>query len=260
MTLWPTIQILEFRGCFPEMVKLSADDYFRYNAPFRQWLFDAKDRQLSDYKTKEAQEIFANEFVSLWNEERLPDEFYLKGPNMKTNFVKKVQKRDNKRTEPKSPQNFGFSKQEESRLFSHKAPPKTVAPVNRPNPTAFDKSFQKRRAEDLEELVPKKEGHAKVVEDRRIKSAYTRHERNPLDLEFSDDQLLSGSITSKRPSSLNTDDYDSLLRLEREKRARREQEIQERKLEKQRELQGKIDKHNQREKEVQEMLKKMIKK
>ena len=125
----------------------------------------------------------------------------------------------------------------------------------KPGQIPFDKSYQKRRAEDYDELVPKKEGHAKIIEDRRIKSAYSRNERNPLDIEISDDQLLSGSVSSKKSSS---DDYNVLLRLERERKTRKEHEIQSKKDDRQRELQVKVDKHNQREKEVQELLKKMI--
>lgn len=54
------------------MIVLSEADYYRYSAPFRQWLYDTHARQLSDYKTVEAKRIFAQDFVSVWNARRLP--------------------------------------------------------------------------------------------------------------------------------------------------------------------------------------------
>ena len=83
---------------------------------------------------------------------------------------------------------------------------------------------------------------------------------NPHDLELPDDQLFSGSTGGSIRRSTGTDDYNTLLRIERERTARKEHDVAERKLEKQRELQGKIDKYNQREQEVQDILKKMVNK
>lgn len=234
---------------------LSPEDYYRFNAPFRLWLQEVKGKQLGDYKTDEAKVIFTKEFIKDWNESRLSKEFYLKGPEIKARDLKgPILRPDDK---------FGFSKQEESKLFSHKLPKSHEFDQSRFRSLApFDKSYLKRRAEDLDELVPKKEGHAKIVEDRRAKSAYTRIERNnPHDLELPDDQLFSGSTSSsRRPNSSDTDDYATLLRLQKERAARKEREIDERRQEKQRELQNKIDKYNQREQEVQDMLKKMVNK
>ena len=244
-----------------DKVNLNSDDYFRFNSPFRQWLFNSKSKQLSDFNTVDARKLFTNEFVPLWNGSKLPREFYIQGPSMKTNFIKKELKLSTASKSYKSKSKsdlYGFSKQEESRLFSHTVPKQTDSSLSssfKPGQIPFDKSYQKRRAEDYDELVPKKEGHAKIIEDRRIKSAYSRNERNPLDIEISDDQLLSGSVSSKKSSS---DDYNVLLRLERERKTRKEHEIQSKKDDRQRELQVKVDKHNQREKEVQELLKKMI--
>lgn len=51
---------------------LKSDDYFRFNAPFRQWLFDYKNKQLGDFKTDDARIIFTTEFIVRWNESTLP--------------------------------------------------------------------------------------------------------------------------------------------------------------------------------------------
>lgn len=232
------------------MIILKPDDYFRYNSPFRIWLGKFKGKQLGDFKTDEAREIFSHEFLPDWNGEKLPKEFYLKGPEMKPKDFKEPIKKEEK---------FGFSKQEESKLFSHKLYEAEEHYQQKSGLTqVIDKSHYKRRLTDLEEIIPKKEGHAKLIEDKRIKSSYTRMERNnPHDLELPDDQLFSGS-TTKRISG--TDDYKTLLRLEREKSIRKEKEIAERRQEKEKELKGKIEKYNQREKEVQNILKKMINK
>lgn len=230
-------------------INLTAEDYFRYNSPFRQWLFDCKGSQLGDYKTDECRKIFTIEFVPAWNSRKLPKDFYLKGPNFKTDFSKK--RETNYLTE------FGFSKGEESRLFSHSLP-KSLKPRHEQEIIVkrVDKSYLKRKSEDLDELIPKKEGHAKIIEDRRIKSGYTRNERNnPHDLELSDSQLFSGSTSSKTTSA---DDYETLLRLEKERKAKKERELLERKQEKDQVMREKINKYNQRESEVNEMLKKMI--
>lgn len=248
------------------MVPLIPEDYYRFNAPFRIWLSEVKGKQLGDFKTEEAKVIFAVEFLPDWNESKLPKEFYLKGPEIKPRDLKGPFKIIRSRTDKpdaasKANDSFGFSKQEESKLFSHKLP-KSDHPQHPQSSLRgpVDKSHLKRRAEDLDELAPKKEGHAKLIEDRRTKSAYTRMERNnPHDLELPDDQLFSGSTGPSRRSA-GTDDYNTLLRLEREKAARRERERSGRKEEKDRELQGKIDKYNQREQEVQEILKKMVNK
>lgn len=53
-------------------VKLDQADFFRYNSPFRQWLFDSKGKQIGDYHVDEAKTIFTKEFVSLWNNDKLP--------------------------------------------------------------------------------------------------------------------------------------------------------------------------------------------
>lgn len=119
----------------------------------------------------------------------------------------------------------------------------------RREPKLIDKAFLKRKAEDLEELVPKKEGHAKLVQDRRIKSAHTRHEKS-LDYEMPDESVFSSGGS----------EYARLLQLERDRTARREREQIQRKQEKQSELSAKMEKYNQREKEVQEMFLKMVKK
>ena len=50
---------------------LTNDDYYRYNAPFRQWLFDFKGKQLGDFKTDDARKIFTNEFIISWNNSKL---------------------------------------------------------------------------------------------------------------------------------------------------------------------------------------------
>ena len=49
------------------MIILKSEDYYRFNAPFRQWLFDSKGKQLGDFKTEDAKIIFKTEFVSKWN-------------------------------------------------------------------------------------------------------------------------------------------------------------------------------------------------
>lgn len=237
------------------MSKIKSEDYFRFNAPFRQWLYDSKGTQLADYKTVDAKELFAKEFVPLWNNNQLDQEFYFKGANYKTDFSRK--------SKTKTRDDFGFDKKEEERLFTHKPENRSSesrysSKTDRIQDKSSDKLYLKRRAEDLEELVPKKEGHAKLVEQRRLKSAHTRHEKS-VDYELSDDQLLSGS-TATRSHKNSTDDYRTLLRLEKERQLRKEREIQDRKQIKQQELQGKIEKYNQREQEVQEMLKKMIRK
>ena len=53
-------------------VKLTEGDFFRYNAPFRQWLFDAKGKQIGEYSTEEAKSVFKKEFIVVWNEDKLP--------------------------------------------------------------------------------------------------------------------------------------------------------------------------------------------
>ena len=181
---------------------LTKDDYYRYNAPFRQWLFDFKGKQLGDFKTDEARKIFTTEFVISWNNSKLSNEYYLNGPNMKTNFLIKKEKEVSIKTKK---ENFGFTEQEASRLFSHSIP-KTEAKITSAIPstsTTFtnsnllpDRSYIKRRAEDLEELAPKKEGHAKIVENRRLKSSYTRLEKNnPHDIELSDENIFNGYVS-----------------------------------------------------------------
>lgn len=162
---------------------------------------------------------------------------------MKTNFTSKSQE-------------FGFSKEDQERLFKHtteKQPAPMVKGPVRPGPEiqkATDKAFARRRDADLEELVPKKEGQAKIIEDRRLKAAYTRNEKNPLDFEVTEDVLLGGK----------DDDYHRLLLAEKKRNARREEERLKRKQEHDNEMQAKREKYEQREREVQEMLKKMIKK
>lgn len=162
---------------------------------------------------------------------------------MQTNFTSKTQE-------------FGFSKEDHERLFKHTADKQSSPMMKGPlRPSAeyqkaTDKAFARRRDADLEELVPKKEGHAKQVEDRRLKAAYTRNEKNPLDFEVSEDVLLGGK----------DNDYHRLLQAERQRTARKEEERQKRKQERDDEIQAKREKYEQREREVQEMLKKMIKK
>lgn len=53
-------------------VKLNETDFFRFNAPFRQWLFDAKGKQIGDFSTDEARSIFKKEFIVEWNDNKLP--------------------------------------------------------------------------------------------------------------------------------------------------------------------------------------------
>lgn len=53
------------------VVIIHSSDYYRYNAPFRQWLFDLKGKQLGDLKTEEAKLLFKNEFVVDWNQNKL---------------------------------------------------------------------------------------------------------------------------------------------------------------------------------------------
>ena len=121
-----------------------------------------------------------------------------------------------------------------------------------------DKVYIKRRSEDLDELLPKKEGKAKIIEDRRVRSSYTRLDRNtPNDIELSDDKLYSGAIRNGTSRS-DDSDYYALLRKQKEREARRDEERYMKRREKEEEIQSKIEKYNQREKEVQEMLKKMI--
>lgn len=60
-------------------VKLSQADFFRYNAPFRQWLFDTKAKQIGDYQVDEAKSIFNKEFVPLWNDDKLPSKHEISG-------------------------------------------------------------------------------------------------------------------------------------------------------------------------------------
>lgn len=237
---------------------LTNDDYYRYNAPFRQWLFDFKGKQLGDFKTEDARKIFTTEFVISWNNSKLSREYYLNGPNMKTNFVINKEKEVSIKIKK---ENFGFTKQEASRLFSHSLP-KTEAKITSTSTTftnfPADLSHIKRRAEDLEELAPKKEGHAKIVENRRLKSSYTRLEKNnPHDIELSDESIFSGSISSKNKTDPN---YHQLIQQERERAARKERERLGRNKEKEDELKEKMEKYNRRESEVNEILKKMINK
>lgn len=51
---------------------LKPEDYFRFNAPFRQWLFDYKNSQLGDFKTDDARILFSSEFIVKWNNSELP--------------------------------------------------------------------------------------------------------------------------------------------------------------------------------------------
>jgi hypothetical protein len=52
-------------------IKLTVDDYYRYSAPFRQWLFENKNKNLTDYNTDEAKFLFKNEFCTSWNKNQL---------------------------------------------------------------------------------------------------------------------------------------------------------------------------------------------
>lgn len=52
--------------------QLTERDYFRYSAPFRQWLWESLQKQLSDYKTADARRLFGADFVPVWNAGRLP--------------------------------------------------------------------------------------------------------------------------------------------------------------------------------------------
>lgn len=186
------------------------------------------------------------------------EHFYTDGAGMKTNFTFPARKS----TDSKPPQ-FGFSKEEQDRLFSHKLPtqPKPVIGPSRHGAMssdeewkaqkASDKAFLRRKEADLEELAPKKEGHAKQVEDRRLKAAYTRNEKNPLDFEVSDDVLMGGG---------RDNDYHRALQAEKERAARREEERQKRKLERDEDMRSKRERYERREQEVQEMLKKLIQK
>jgi hypothetical protein len=53
-------------------VKLAESDFFRFNAPFRQWLFDAKSKQIGEFSSDEAKIVFKKEFIAEWNENKLP--------------------------------------------------------------------------------------------------------------------------------------------------------------------------------------------
>ena len=126
------------------MIKIKSEDYFRFNAPFRQWLYNSKGSQLADYTTVDAKEIFAKEFVPLWNNNQLNQEFYTMGPNFKTDFSKKRIKQDD---------DFGFNRQEQERLFTHKLDnkssdfrytPKTDIILDK----SSEKVYLKRKAED----------------------------------------------------------------------------------------------------------------
>lgn len=177
---------------------------------------------------------------------------------MKTNFEKRVSIKKEK-------DNFGFSKEESLKLFSHSISKasnyENVSNSSRPTTSNYDdKLYRKRRSEDLDELLPKKEGKAKEIEDRRVRSAYSRFDRNaPNDIELSDDKLYSGATGGNgKSSSCMEDDYAALLRKEKERQTRRDEEKSLKKREKEEELQIKIEKYNQKEREIQEMLKKMI--
>lgn len=278
-----------------EFTTLTSDDYYRFNAPFRQWLFDSKGKQLGDFKTENARKIFTNEFIISWNKSELSsikkvtlcllinsalflnyhiniylEEYYINGPNMRTNFVKKekIIIKGNEKISTAKNEKFGFTDQEASRLFSHSLPKTKYEPftetTNKHSTTPRDRAYLKRKADDLEELAPKKEGHAKVVENRRLKSSHTRHDKNSTnDIELSDDILFSNSISSSLSSTSNRSidpNYHQLLNQERELVARKDRERLQRKNEKENELKLKMEKYNQRESEVQEILKKMINK
>ncbi len=170
---------------------------------------------------------------------------------MKTNFTKPLPKR--------TTQQFGLSKEEQDRLFAHSKPTPVTKPQLGPSRSevdwkyqkSSDKAFTRRKETDLEELVPKKEGHAKQVEDRRLKAAYSRNEKNPLDFEVSEDTLMG---------SKGGDDYHRLLQAEKQRTAKRDEERLKRQHDRDEELRVKRERYEQRELEVQEMLKKMIKK
>ena len=72
------------------MIQISANDYYKFNAPFRLWLSEVKGKQLGDYKTVEAKLIFATEFVLDWNESLLSEVVYLKGPEIKQKDIKTI--------------------------------------------------------------------------------------------------------------------------------------------------------------------------
>ncbi len=52
-------------------VKLTESDFFRFNAPFRQWLFETKSKQIGDFSSDEAKSVFKKEFIVVWNEDKL---------------------------------------------------------------------------------------------------------------------------------------------------------------------------------------------
>lgn len=51
----------------PQIVQISADDYFAKNAEFSTWLLEAKQRYFSDLSTEESRALFDNDFVPAWN-------------------------------------------------------------------------------------------------------------------------------------------------------------------------------------------------
>jgi hypothetical protein len=71
----------------PPRPVLKEDDYFRYSAPFRQWLFDSRGSQLGDFKSNEARAIFASDFVAAWNGGKLPGTQERKGVFFELTFV-----------------------------------------------------------------------------------------------------------------------------------------------------------------------------
>jgi len=184
------------------------------------------------------------------------ERFYEDGPALKTNFTKS-----------ENSEEFGFSKEEASRLFSHslsKPASSRRGPVMlefeteddriayqrklRESERAGERRLQRRRDEDLEEIAPKKEGHARQVERRHEKAAYTRSERNPNDFELDEKSLLgSGS------------DYEAALQRQRDIQAKRDGERRRRTVERDSDLEYKRQKHEEHEQRVQNMFKEMLK-
>ncbi len=60
----------------PQISQISADDYFTKNAEFSTWLLETKHKYFSDLSTEETHDVFAKEFVPLWNAGKLPGKLY----------------------------------------------------------------------------------------------------------------------------------------------------------------------------------------
>jgi hypothetical protein len=199
--------------------------------------------------------------------------YYEEGPQLKTRFstVKTSNKASNKA--PLQPQSqaseFGFSKEESTRLFSHSLPkPAKSAASSKPvmlefdteedrvahqrrlrdSERAADRQLLRRRNEDLDELVPRKEGRAGEIEKRHERAAYARYDKTANDLMLSEKDLIGSESTSFEATLRRQQERDSLKSAERVKRQ----------AERASDLETKRVRHAEHERKVQEMFKAML--